>query len=104
MRKVVALTGGSGLLATNLALSMASDFDVYLFLHSRFIQLENVTSVYLDLASISKITSQLDDLKVDLLINCAALTNVETCEKDPETALFVNSTIANNIAISCSVV
>ena len=101
-RKVVAFAGGSGLLATNLSLLMAKDYKVYSFLHKRNILLKNVTTLYVNLDSIPEIEHYLLDLKVDILINCAALTNVETCEKDPNIALHINSTIANNMAIACS--
>ena len=102
MRKVVALTGGSGLLAVNLAVLMARQYDVYLFLHKRSLKLKGITTEFLDLASPSVIISRLQELKVDILINCAALTNIETCEKDPDSAIYVNATIANNIALACS--
>ena len=100
-RKVVAFSGGSGLLATNLSLLLAKDHTVYLFLHKRNILLKNITSLYVNLDSIAEIEHHLLDLKVDILINCAALTNVETCEKEPNIAMHINSTIANNIAIAC---
>ena len=101
-RKVVAFTGGSGLLALNLAVLMARDYSVYLFLHNRIIKLQNINTLRVDLNSISEIALHLVELKVDLLINCAALTNVETCEQNPDSALHANSTIANNIAVACS--
>lgn len=101
-RKTVAITGGSGLLALNLAELMAADFTVYLFLHNRIIQLVNTHALIVDLNSISNIECHLSDLKVDLLINCAALTNVEFCESNQAYALHVNATIANNIAVACS--
>lgn len=101
MRKVVALTGGSGLLSVNLALLMAKECDVYLFLHNRNINLPIINTLFVDLDSISELSYYLQLLKIDILFNCAALTNVETCEKDPELALHINSIIAGNIALAC---
>jgi len=81
---------------------MARDYSVYLFLHSRLLTLRAVNALRVDLSSINDIQCHLLTLKVDILINCAALTNVETCEKSPDSALYVNATIANNVAVACS--
>ena len=100
-RKVVAIAGGSGLLGLSLASLMHRDYAVHLFLHSRIISLQNINTVRVDLNSLSEIEYYLRALNIDILINCAALTNVEACENDKESALHVNAIIANNIAITC---
>jgi dTDP-4-dehydrorhamnose reductase len=37
--------------------------------------------------------------KADLLINCAAMTNVDACESDPESAMRINAVGARNAAL-----
>jgi dTDP-4-dehydrorhamnose reductase len=45
----------------------------------------------------------LRDFKPDLVINAAALTNVDVCEREPERAIATNFTAPANIAAQCSV-
>lgn len=55
----------------------------------------------LDITCTSSVKSFFDDLKPDVVINCAAMTNVDACETDFETALKVNAIGARNLAF-CS--
>ena len=101
MAKVIAFTGGSGLLAVNMSLLLAHDYDIILILHNRNIQLPNIKTVFVDLGSVTEISDFLQQFNVDILVNCAALTDVDACEKNPDIAMFVNASIANNAAIAC---
>ena len=80
MSKVIAFTGGSGLLAVNMGLIMSEHFDIILILHKKTIELPNVKTVFVNLNSIDDINHCLNFLKVDILINCAAMTSVEACD------------------------
>jgi len=44
---------------------------------------------------------QLSDLSPELVIHCAAMTNVDGCAKDPDTAFKVNAFGAQNVAHAC---
>ncbi len=44
---------------------------------------------------------EIDKLKIDLVVNCAALTNVSEIEKDSRTAINVNTIGACNVLIAC---
>ncbi|MEI6871022.1 MAG: dTDP-4-dehydrorhamnose reductase, partial [Verrucomicrobiota bacterium] len=62
--------------------------------------------VALDRASLplgveGKVESVLGDLQFDVLVNCAALTNVDYCESHPEEAFKINGEAANDIALHC---
>lgn len=55
----------------------------------------------LDLTDGSKVVAAIDGLQPDYVINCAALTNVELCEKEPDKAEAVNARAAANVARAC---
>src|SRR6185503_14378802 len=44
---------------------------------------------------------QLSELSPELVIHCAAMTNVDACAKDPDTAFKVNAFGAQNVAHAC---
>ena len=47
------------------------------------------------------VESVLGELQFDVLVNCAALTNVDYCEAHPEEAFKINGEAANDIALHC---
>jgi len=47
------------------------------------------------------IVKQLAELRPDLIIHTAALTNVDACARDPQQAYFVNGFGTQNIALAC---
>lgn len=55
----------------------------------------------LDITCSSGVKDFLDDLKPDIVINCAAMTNVDACETEFETAIKVNAIGARNLAVCC---
>lgn len=55
----------------------------------------------LDISDEQAVTLYFDQNKVDVVINCAALTNVDGCEQEADLAMKVNSIGARNLAIAC---
>ncbi|MDF2673575.1 MAG: dTDP-4-dehydrorhamnose reductase [Clostridiales bacterium] len=53
----------------------------------------------LDITNQSNVLEYISSIKPDLIINAAAYTNVDGCEKNPERALLVNAIGAKNLAI-----
>jgi len=47
------------------------------------------------------IVAMLTDLSPELVIHCAAMTNVDACAKDPDTAFLVNAFGTQNVAHAC---
>ena len=45
--------------------------------------------------------SAMADMKPDVVIHCAAMTDVDGCERDPETAHKVNALGTRNVALAC---
>lgn len=87
--KVVVL-GSGGRLGSAIARGYANEGEVIGFNHSQ-----------LDLASLTSIDAALEHLEFDVLLNCAALTNVDYCETHEEEAFAVNARAVRRIAEHC---
>jgi dTDP-4-dehydrorhamnose reductase len=55
----------------------------------------------LDITNLQQVKEKINTLKPEVVINCAAATNVDKCEIDRETAFKVNSIGPRNLAIAC---
>ena len=55
----------------------------------------------LDITDLNSVKSVLNTIKPDVVINCAAATNVDGCESDEDFAFKVNSLGPRNLAIVC---
>lgn len=55
----------------------------------------------LDITNLTQVKEILNDLKPDVVINCAAATNVDGCESNEDFAFRVNSIGPRNLAIVC---
>ena len=102
MKTKVLITGGSGLLAVNWALSTRSNYAVTLLLHHKKISLLGVETDIASLSSLDECSSVLAKHQPDVVIHTAGLTNVEECESNSDLAQEVNVDLAKNIAIACS--
>ncbi|MFK5893414.1 MAG: SDR family oxidoreductase [Pseudomonadota bacterium] len=102
MKENILITGGAGLLALNWGLALRDDYNVYLVMHSRKIQLPGTTSTYFSLDSLEEIQMNIEKIKPKVVIHAAGLTSVEMCETNPEFAHHTNVTLAENIAKVCS--
>src|SRR5437762_11272867 len=76
----IAVIGANGRLGAALAREYARDFEVTSFARRQ-----------LDLGQLDRVRSALAGTKFELLINCAALTNVDYCESYREEAFLVNA-------------
>jgi UDP-4-amino-4,6-dideoxy-N-acetyl-beta-L-altrosamine transaminase/dTDP-4-dehydrorhamnose reductase len=102
MQQKVVITGGSGLLAVNWALSIRDNYAVTLLLHHKKISLSGVDTDIVSLSSLDECLSVLAKHQPDIVIHTAGLTNVEECESNPDLAQEVNVDLAKNIAIACN--
>ena len=96
------MTGGSGLLSTNWALSIRDEYKVTLLLHQKKISLLGVNTEIVSLSSLEECLSVLEKHQPDIVIHTAGLANVEECESNPNLAQTVNVDLAKNIATACS--
>ncbi len=91
------ISGGSGLLAVNWAYQMRDQWDVHLLLHHRKITIPGVSCHTVDITKSGAALEIVNHLSPDLVINTAALTNVEKCEKDRDLATLCNVVIPSNM-------
>jgi len=101
MKKKVVITGGSGLLAVNWALSVRHKFEVILLLHQKNISITDVKTDIVSLSSEGECASMLMRHQPDVLIHTAGLANVELCESNNELADQVNIDITRNLSKAC---
>jgi dTDP-4-dehydrorhamnose reductase len=99
--KRLLVTGASGLLGINLALRESAYREVIGITHSH--TLENVPFPVetIDLTSNGAIDRMLADIRPDLVINCAAMANIDDCEQQPEQAAMINSRMPGLLARAC---
>jgi dTDP-4-dehydrorhamnose reductase len=94
----VFITGGSGLLAVNWALVCRAFQNIVLGLNERHVDIQGVKTVKIRLDSPDELLSILKTERIDLVIHCAAITNVELCERDIEKSFLVNVGLTENVA------
>jgi dTDP-4-dehydrorhamnose reductase len=87
----IVIVGAGGRLGAAVAREYASDFDVRGFRH-----------VDLNLTDSNEIRELLSPLEFELLINCAALTNVDYCESHREEAVSTNAEGPSVLAELCN--
>lgn len=63
--------------------------------------MNGVDSRFIDLNSPNAIVAELKQINAVLVINTAAITNVDACELEPQIARHVNVDIAHNVALAC---
>ncbi len=92
------VTGASGLLGLNLALEAARDHTVFGVVHSHPIRAEAYEVITTDLLAPGALERVLAETRPDWVIHCAALANVDACEKAPELAWRLNAEFPGRLA------
>lgn len=63
---------------------------------------DSETSVALDITNLSEVLSMVEEQKPEVIINCAAHTNVDACEKQWDSAYKINALGARNLSIAAA--
>ena len=96
MKKIL-ITGGSGLLGSNLALRLRKNYEVLILLNKIKINIPSTIN--------AKAQSSLDEIfssfRPDLVINTVALTNIELCEEKPLLAQKINVAFLEKVILFC---
>ncbi len=92
----ILVTGANGQLGTELRNVTAGSRDNYIF--SDVISLPGVETLSLDITDIDAVRIVCESEKIDVIVNCAAYTNVDKAEDEPSMAMLLNCTAAGNLA------
>ena len=98
------ISGISGLMGLNAALQFRERFDVSGTYHSHAVRLDGVRAEAFDFNSADRLDGLLRDIKPDIVLHTAGLTNVDLCERDTPLAERLNARAAARVAESARAV
>ena len=90
MSKNILITGANGQLGNEMRLLGTNSSDNYIY----------TDIAELDITNLDDIRSIVSAKKVDIIVNCAAYTNVDKAEDDIETAELINNRAVENLALA----
>jgi dTDP-4-dehydrorhamnose reductase len=85
----VVVIGGNGQLGRDVARAFLENGD----------EVQSLTHVHIELSSLDSVSTTLQELRPELIVNTAAMHQVENCEREPEKAFAVNGLGARNLAL-----
>lgn len=98
----IIVTGASGLLGINLCLMSAQEHELIGIVHRTTLHDVPFPTMKLDLQDSAAVRDLFDHHQPQFLINCAAMADLDTCEKNPEAAWKINATIPRLLAEICA--
>jgi dTDP-4-dehydrorhamnose reductase len=98
MRRRILVTGGSGLLGSNIARLAVKDSEVYATYNYHRTLIPGCKFIPLDVREKPRVLSVFRDTKPHLVIHTAALASVDYCEEHPEEAWTTNVEGTENVA------
>jgi dTDP-4-dehydrorhamnose reductase len=101
--KRLLVTGASGLLGINLALRESARRDLVGVTNSHSLVDEPFLSKPFNLAAPGAINRMLDEIQPGAVIHCAAMADIDACEKQPEKAALINNKVPGILAQACAV-
>lgn len=95
----ILVTGANGQLGNEMRIIAKHSADNYIFTDVN--QIEGVETTYLDITDLEAIRKMVSENNVDVIVNCAAWTNVDACETDEKLAALaekLNADAPGNLA------
>ena len=80
----ILVTGANGQLGNEMRIVSRNSKDHFIF--TDVTQQEGCETTYLDITDFSAIRKMVKEQHIDMIVNCAAWTNVDACETDPKLA------------------
>ncbi len=97
------VTGAAGFLGTNvLRAAAAQERDVVAATNKGHTLIATAGLVHADLTDKAVVREMIGAIRPEWVLNCAALANLDECEKDPAKARAANVTAAGNLAAACA--
>jgi dTDP-4-dehydrorhamnose reductase len=100
----VLVIGASGFLGSNVLLSIGDYHNCIAHSSSRRIDVHGLHSIQSDLRQVMAPLELIKRVRPGLVINCAALTNLELCEQNPILAERLNTQVPAELAEGCKLV
>jgi dTDP-4-dehydrorhamnose reductase len=101
MKKKILVTGSNGLLGQKLVALLASDNEIELIATSRggnrILKVTGFTYESMDITSAKDVMRVFDKFKPEVVINTAAMTNVDACESDKKECWLLNVTAVEHL-------
>ena len=95
----ILITGANGQLGNEMRIIAKHSADNYIFTDVN--QIEGVETIYLNITDLEAIRKMVSENNVDVIVNCAAWTNVDACETDEKLATLaekLNADAPENLA------
>lgn len=99
---LILVTGASGLLGLNLALEAAQEHAAMGVTHSRALKHTPFKTIQADLLASGAIQRLLDRAEPEWVLHCAALADVDQCERQPDLAQRMNAELPGRLAAECA--
>ena len=96
MANRILVTGANGQLGSELRHVARSSGDIYIF--ADVVMAEGVVTTYLDITDREAVRTFVTENDINIIINCAAYTNVDRAEEESEKAMLLNATATENLA------
>jgi dTDP-4-dehydrorhamnose reductase len=94
--KNILVTGANGQLGNEMRIIAKNSVDNYIFTDVN--QVDGVETIFLDITDLDSVRSCVIDNKVDVIVNCAAYTNVDAAETNDALAEKLNAEAPENLA------
>ena len=97
----ILITGANGQLGNEMRIVAKTSSDKYIFTDVN--QVEEFETTYLDITDLDAIRAMVKENDVDVIVNCAAWTNVDACETDEKLAALaekLNADAPGNLAVA----
>lgn len=94
----ILVTGANGQLGSEMRIVSAGSSDRYIF--TDVVSLEGVETVSLDITDLEAVRAMVKENNVDVIVNCAAYTNVDKAEEDQDFCALLNAKAPENLAVA----
>ena len=98
----ILVTGASGLLGINFALRFAAKHPILGLTNTHPLKDAPFASQPLDLTDPAALNSALDAFRPEIVLHCAALANIDACERSPLEAERINAWVPEQLALAAA--
>jgi len=95
------VTGASGLLGINLCLDAVADFEVIGVVNSRRLAGTPFSQIQADFTQPGSAAKIIEEIRPQWVVHCAALADLDACEKNPDLSTRLNAHLPGEVAEAC---